>query len=302
MNWKLKSVLQSLFSHVPSGEQLNYLCQRYITKSLPFDDSTFDLNMNIACEQIQKIEKYIQCHLQEATFFEFGAGYELTIPLTYYALGVSHQVLVDIRKLVRGNLINHTISQFQHCKTRDNFNKVPSVSLTSKNPLIDLRKHYGLKYIAPCDARDTRLQAESFDCIASVNTLEHISIDDIRRIITECHRILKHNGIMSHLIDYSDHYSYADKNISSYNFLKYSDDEWKKYAPSLQFQNRMRHSDYIRLFRECGFRVLEEQYPEVRNDDISIIEGIEPSQKFLGYASHDLAIKRAHIVLGKVSK
>ena len=66
----------------------------------------------------------------------------------------------------------------------------------------------------------------------------------------ELKTILKPGGLSSLIIDYSDHYSHADKNISPLNYLKYSDKEWKKYNNQYLFQNRLRHQDYKNIFKE----------------------------------------------------
>jgi hypothetical protein len=56
---------------------------------------------------------------------------------------------------------------------------------------------------------------------------------------------------MSALIDYRDNVSYGDPGISIYNFLTFSDAEWARWNPRLSYQNRLRHSDYFKLFRCC---------------------------------------------------
>ena len=71
------------------------------------------------------------------------------------------------------------------------------------------------------------------DCITSTYTLEHIPADDIRRILVECNRILKPGGLILSLIDYQDHYSWLDLRISRYNFLRYSERQWRWFNSSL---------------------------------------------------------------------
>ena len=65
-------------------------------------------------------------------------------------------------------------------------------------------------------------------------------------------------GITTHSIDYSDHYARSDRRLSRFNFLKYDDAQWRPFNSGLQYVNRLRHSDYVRLFREAGFAILEE--------------------------------------------
>ena len=43
-----------------------------------------------------------------------------------------------------------------------------------------------------------------------------------------------------------------------FNFLKYDDAQWRRFNGGQQYVNRLRHSDYVRMFREAGFTILEE--------------------------------------------
>ena len=65
-------------------------------------------------------------------------------------------------------------------------------------------------------------------------------------------------GITTHSIDYSDHYARSDPSVSRLNFLRYSDAEWRPFNSGKQYVNRLRHSDYLRLFREAGFAIVEQ--------------------------------------------
>ncbi|WP_415579685.1 class I SAM-dependent methyltransferase [Helicobacter labetoulli] len=72
------------------------------------------------------------------------------------------------------------------------------------------------------DAAQTGFADNEVDYICSYSVLEHIPLDSIRRIFSECYRVLKPNGRIVFLIDYQDHYSYFDSNLSIYNFLRFS--------------------------------------------------------------------------------
>ena len=71
-------------------------------------------------------------------------------------------------------------------------------------------------------------------------------------------KIIKKDGIISSLIDYSDHYSHTDRNIGALNFLKFDQNEWKKFNNVYLFQNRLRHQDYRNFFLNHNFEILEE--------------------------------------------
>lgn len=241
MNWRYKALLQLVFSNIPCGERLNYLFQRFVMKSLPVSDAKFVSIVTSAKEHMDIVNKYCKQPLKDVTFYEFGAGWDLIIPLAFCAYGVEHQILVDIRNLLRCELVNDTVKKFQQNAIDLELPQRIDKFLSENNLLSFLEEYYGIKYLAPCDARNTGLEAGSVDVITSTNTLEHISPHDIKNILLECHRLLRNDGLMSLFIDYKDHYSYFDHSISAYNFLQYSDRKWMLFNPSLHYQNRLRH-------------------------------------------------------------
>lgn len=299
MNWKYKALLQLVFSNIPCGERLNYLFQRFVMKSLPVNDTKFASIVTSAKEHIDIVNKYCNQPLKDVTFYEFGAGWDLIIPLAFFSYGIEHQVLVDIRNLLRCGLVNDTIKKFQQNATDWELPRRNDKFLPENTFLSSLEKYYGIKYLAPCDARNTGLKTGSVDVITSTNTLEHISTNDIRKILLECHRLLRNDGLMSLFIDYKDHYSYFDHSISAYNFLQYSDRTWKFFNPPLHYQNRLRHKDYIQLFHSTGFEIIEESHQDGTIEDIETIERLFIDKRFRAYSFSELVVKSSHFVLRK---
>ncbi|MFH1559936.1 MAG: class I SAM-dependent methyltransferase [Chloroflexota bacterium] len=300
MNWKYKALIQRGFSMVPLGEHLNHLAQRHVTKSLPIPDAAFAPIVCTAKRHLNAVQCRLARPLIEATFYEFGAGWDLAIPLAFYAFGVKHQLLVDVRHAVRPALVNDTIRKFQGITL--NFclpNKPERLLERGRSFLPSLKASYGIEYKAPCDARDTGLAANSIDCITSTSTLEHIPPPDIPAILRECHRLLRDDGVMSFHIDYDDHYSYFDSHISKYNFLRYSNRQWTIFSPKLHYQNRLRHRDYLDLFREAGFETIEERRQDATTLDLETIGKLRLDNRFRAYSAAELAVHNAFTVLRK---
>lgn len=265
--------------------------------SLPLSDDNFVSKVSLARTHIKVLNQYLNLSLNEATLYEFGAGWDLTVPLAFYALGVEHQILIDIRNLLRVEIINDIIEKFQRMHVSLGLQRKP-------NQFIDhgwnqLKTYYGIEYKAPCDARNVGLISGSIDCITSTYTLEHIPPQDIQAMLFECHRLLRDDGIASFCIDYQDHYSYFDSSISVYNFLKYSNKTWRLYNPDLHYQNRLRHQDFIALFDMVGFDVVDEHCMKVEKDDIETLKQLPLSDHFKKYSLENLAVRNAHIILRK---
>jgi len=298
MNWKHKAFAQKMFSGTPYGESLNYLAQRWVTKSLPSPDAVVLEEAAIAAKHLDAFFRYGRKEIDKANLYEFGVGWELGIPLYFYCAGLDQQTLVDIRKLLRLELLNETVEKFRRLNDRLKLVRTPE-TFRNKDVTSLLKAKCGITYLAPCDARNAGLAAESFDLITSTNTMEHIPPKDLSLILQECYRLLKPDGVVSFKIDYQDHYSYFDPNISAYNFLCYSEKAWVCYNSSLHYQNRLRHRDYLELMTRAGFMVLEDSHKE-EESDINLLRTLPLDHSFQTcYEPRELAIRCSHLVAGK---
>ena len=305
MRWQTKAALMQVFSRLPLGQDLHYIVQRRITRSLPSSDAKFIEIFDQAKKHLDALGRHSAARIEDAHLYEFGAGFELGIPLSFYALGAGSQVLVDIRKLLRVELVNETIEKLQRISPQGHLCRTPEKFLDENHSHGDsdawinlLEQWYGVRYLSPCDARNTRLENGSVDFVTSTNTLEHIPAADIRLILQECRRLLRKDGVMSFIIDYKDHYSYSDPKITVYNFLKYSDSAWRWYSPAFHYQNRLRHKDHVGLIRAAGFEVVEENLSPPSQADIAHLNQAHISPLFKQqYSVSELAIHGAHLVM-----
>ena len=287
---------------MPFGHEVHYKVQTRISKTLPITDEKFVEAFEFAKKHIEAFRIYHGGDISKASFYEFGAGRDLAIPLSLYAQGVQKQTLVDINKLLRVELVNATLEKLQRLGNRLGIGKIPIKLLpTDGNQWIGLLEElYGIKYAAPFDARDTGLEPGSFDFITSTNTLEHIPPNDILLILKECHRLLKSDGRLSFVIDYQDHYSYFDPRIGIYNFLQYSSSRWKIFNPPLHYQNRLRHLDYCEISQKCDFDLEKQELPELSSATFRNLESLRLHSSFAEqYLPEQLAIPRSHMLLRK---
>ncbi len=301
MRWQIKAALMDFFSACPGGERLHYWTQRNVTKSLPRSEQEFRYKFGHAKSHVEALKRYGRKSISDSQFYEFGAGWDFAIAFCLCALGVKSQILVDLFELAHVDLLNDALEKIKRLNEETGTasieaQPVPKLERDAWVPLLEQR--YGIRYVAPCDARSTGLQDESVDCITSTDTLEHIPQEDIRLILKECHRILRDDGVLSFVIDYRDHYSYCDQRIAAHNFLRYSRNAWKWFNPRFHFQNRLRHKDYISLAEEQGFEVVEENCEAVLAKDVADLELINLAAPFnAGYLLEELAVRRGHLVL-----
>jgi SAM-dependent methyltransferase len=277
MRWLAKAALQRGLGALPQGEQLNYVFQRRVLRSLPAGDQALRQKLARARQHVEAYREHGPGPpLGDACFYEFGAGWDLAIPLAYAKLGVGRQVLVDIRPSARVELVNDSIASFEL--------GAPVGSLD------ELEGRFGIRYLAPCDARDTGLAEGSVDFVSSTDTCEHIPGDDLALIFRECHRLLRPGGAFSCRIDLQDHYAYFDRSLSRYNFLRFSDRTWSVVNSPLHHQNRLRSPDYLQLIRDAGFVLVVERPSGPSDEGRAELRSLPLAERFRGYSEDDLGV------------
>jgi SAM-dependent methyltransferase len=278
MRWVAKAALQRGLGVLPHGERLNYLFQRHVARSLPGGKP-------VVKRKFARARKHLEAFgrpAQDAVFYEFGAGWDLAIPLSYAALGVGRQVLVDIRPSARVELVNETIALLER-------EVGPLGGPVSSLP--ELEERFGITYLAPRDARATGLEAESIDFVTSTDVCEHIPEDDLAQIFRECRRLLRPGGAISCRIDLQDHYAYFDPSLSRYHFLRFSDRAWDIVNSPLHFQNRLREPDYRRLVEAADLEIVSWTPSGPSAEGLAELEAIELAPRFRnGYTPEQLGV------------
>ena len=273
--WKIKSLIFSFIDYL-SLQKLLYFLQKRITRR-----SRINLLVDFPDWKMHKdaLNKY----QTKNVVFEFGAGKSLVQNL-YLSNFVQKQFVVDLYPMLDFELVNSECEQLLEIENLRSRAKIKNLK--------DL-EHYGIYYMAPYDSTKIHLSDKSIEACISTNTLEHIPKVDIILIFSELYKKLKDQGIVSLIIDYSDHYAHTDKNISLLNFLKFSHHQWKRYNHKIHFQNRLRHFEYIDIFEKIGFRTIKEDLFYAEKNIPSLIldsyKNLNPSWKATS----------AHIVLKK---
>jgi SAM-dependent methyltransferase len=294
MRWLAKAALQRGLGVLPQGERLNYVFQRHVLRSLPAGESVFRRKFARALQHLRAYEQHGQgTPPGKATFYEFGAGWDLAIPLSYAALGVARQVLVDIRPSVRVELVNDSLAAFE--RLLEELEAEAGRELRrlggTVSSVTELEERFGIAYLAPRDARATGLPGDSVDFVSSTDTCEHIPEADLAEIFRECFRLLRPGEAFSCRIDLQDHYAYFDPTLSRYHFLRFSDRAWRLANSPLHHQNRLRSPDYLRLVRAAGFELVAERPSRPSEEQRAELRALPLAPRFRdGYTLEELGV------------
>jgi hypothetical protein len=140
------------------------------------------------------------------------------------------------------------------------------------------------------DARHTGLPGNLFDLFVSTEVLEYIPAAVLGGIFAEFRRLARPGAVMNHLIDMTDEYSYFDRSITPFNFLRYSARAWGWINNGLIPLTRLRVPDYRRLVSESGFRIVAEDNALGRLEELRTVPLAEP---FKRYSVEDLLVLRS---------
>ena len=154
-----------------------------------------------------------------------------------------------------------------------------------------------ISYLAPADACDLDLPDQQFDCHCSNSTLEHFPPKSLHRMLEMAKRLLKPGGLCVHRIDLADHFASSDPSISTVNFLKFDKETHGRHSSALMYLNRLRVSDYRRIFEHSGFDILAVD-TSVDMRALKLIErgALQLAEPFRNMEATNLATKTAVIV------
>lgn len=269
MHWKLKSKIQNAISLLPSSASYAayYQIQRRFrglrqVNPVPRLSAGIEIWDRIKKQGYEPIDK---------TFLEVGTGRVTLVPLSFWLMGANKTITIDLNPYLKEELVRDTLKYISNneLEIRNTFGSLLNESRFDSLLEFSKNAHFSvlaflelcqIDYLAPRNAADTKLPPQSIDFHTSFTVFEHIPLPSLKQILEEGNRIITKSGLFLHRIDYSDHFSHSDSNISAINFLQYSDDEWNKYAGNkYMYMNRLRHDDFIRLFESVGHEVVEAQ-------------------------------------------
>lgn len=302
--WKQKAIVQKVISYLPLSHKINYIFQKYVTKGVNLSDAYFDDRLGHARDHIKSFQQYAGKKIPE-TCLEIGTGWYPIVPISLFLVGSDKIYSVDISFLTSKERIQTTLLKFVerhqagHLKTH--FEVIPERLAILSNLLANFDK-YSLDVVLQTlhitylieDARKLSLPDDSIDLVNSNNTFEHIYPEILVPILKEFRRVVKKRaGVMSHFIDMSDHFAHFDKSINAYNFLQFTDDQWKWIDNSIQPQSRIRIYDYKQIYADLEIPISGESF---RAGNLDELKTIQLADKFANRPLVEVAKSHCHFI------
>jgi SAM-dependent methyltransferase len=228
-----------------------------------------------------------------ARVLEVGTGWQPMLPVMFSLVGAT-VYMTDLHRLLRRDTLRAALDAIH--ENRDEIAARLNIDVArvghATRPFARLEERLEelrLTYLAPCDCRRLPFEPGSLDILMSRTVLEHVPSDVTRDIMREANRVLTANGVMLHKIDHSDHWSHRDRRITAVNFLQYSDQffKWTCINPQ-NYQNRLRHSDYVDMLQPTGFSLKREQR-FVDERSIQAVTSMQVAERFRRFTAEELA-------------
>jgi len=304
--WVLKACFQKTISFLPFKHQINFFFQKHITKGVFLSDEYFEDRLIHAANHLRGYTSLSKKTLPEKTL-ELGTGWYPVVPFMLYLCGSNEIHSIDIAKLTDKERLITTVKKLAYSLNAPDkkqlftsFNLIPErveqLVKISNNPEKYSEEEICKKlklHLSITDASHTQFDSAYFDLVHSNNTFEHVYPDILKSILKEFSRLTKKElGVMSHFVDMSDHFAHFDKTINIYNFLRFSDNQWKWIDNTVQPMNRLRLPDYLKMYKELNIPV---SLLENRPGNLNELDSIKIDKKFEKYTREDMAVSHSYI-------
>ena len=293
--WQIKALLQGGVSLLPYSHRANRILQKLNGSLDP--RSRVDAMAERVAGHLNRFDAFCGSDVQNANFLELGTGVFPLFPVLLALRGANEVYTYDITQLATRRDVAQTFAAIADKREWLTANisvgrpdrlarlgelrqKVEDGILSVQEGLAKIGIFYRVR-----DASRSDLSSASIDAIASNDVLEHVSRPVLRDLFEEFRRLIKRDGIMSYFINMGDHYAAADSSIGPCNFYRFSENRWRWLNSGLQYQNRLRLSDYRKLLEQAGWEVVNDYVVRASSDEL---ETLPLATQFASYSKDDL--------------
>ncbi len=302
-SWLAKAAVQGLLSVVPGGRR----CNRRLQDLRRTPGADFFEEKLASCREHLRHLFELGGHPHGSPFvaLELGTGRVPVVPLGLALCGAARVTSMDLVDLAHRDLTRRACGYLLDEAASGRLDaKLPWIrpervgaleqayAAYDGLPLRDTLGRLGIE-LRIGDVRRLGRPEPPFDLVVSNNTLEHIAGRALDEIFAAFRRIAAPGVTMSHYIDLADHYAHFDRRLTPYNFLRFGPGVWRFLNNPLQYQNRLRVSDYRLAHEKAGFKVVLEQ-----NDDSAAdgLDSLQVAAEFRHYSRRDLAVTTSWMV------
>ncbi|MBL9213334.1 MAG: class I SAM-dependent methyltransferase [Opitutaceae bacterium] len=270
-NWKLKSAVHRTLSWLPHSHRWNALLQRHVTRGYFASAATFEAKLGCCRRHLSHLRRFGGRPAGGFAALELGTGSWPIVPIGLFLCGADRIWSYDLVPVLEPATLRHTLGQFAaaiHAGSLprllpelqpDRLAQLTAViARAGPETPAEVLSHLNI-HVRIGDARHTDLPAGAVPLVFSTVVFEHIPRTVLAGLLTEFRRVLTPDGVMSHQIGLADQFASFDRSITPYNFLRYTERQWRWLNSPMIPQTRLRLADHRALYRENGFDVVHEE-------------------------------------------
>ncbi|NLA35292.1 MAG: class I SAM-dependent methyltransferase [Actinobacteria bacterium] len=308
VKWLAKAAVQRVISFSPHKHELNHRLQRFTGRD-GIDGGHVVNRASMVRRHLQALEmigvERSGASLPAGTsVLELGTGWHPVVPMIFFLVGADRIVTVDHVDHLTAAALAHTaqvvLGAVDDGSLRGEVGDlVPERvellrSLAGSGATTDLATSVAALRLerAIGDVMALRLD-EPVDIVVSNHVLEHLPEAILAPVLAACFELCRPGGVMSHAADMIDHGHYVDERLGEFNFLRFTERQWRIVGNDVQYENRLRLPSYRAAYAAAGVPI---DHEEVLRSDVSEILRIPIAREFRHLSLDDLAVQFAWFV------
>lgn len=313
-DWRVKTLAQKLLGFLPGD--LSLRANEWVVSRLRGSGfERIDIPDRVAkgLANLWLVRRRLGLNLAGGHVLELGTGWHGTDLVLFHLAGAERIYTVDRFGFLTSDTLGETVGRVcraitERCSGQDGRSLLAPERIARLQQLhseggtsVPWFRELNVVYAAEPAEHWTSVEVppNSIDLVYSESLLQRLPTERLRDIMSASVRQwLRHEGGFFHRTDQKDIHalSHADANRWPLEYLKYPDWLFDIFLNgSLMYQNRLRESDFVRLFEECGLSV---EYVEslCLPEDVDRVRSMDVAARFEGYSATDLATRSSRFI------
>ena len=304
MDWRMKLIGQKVLGGLPgtTGLRLHHVVQSRLGM---IGDMSEEMRIEFFGRSIENCQFLINnsdFQFAGKKVIEVGTGWHMSDSILFHLLGASEIHTCDILPHLESRLVFSMLETARQSISdiADGFGVERDLlderaeNMLRANSLSELLSNANIHYHAPVWFHRWKPPQNDFDLFFSHSVLQRVPLPELAQYLSVARQALGANGLSCHVLHHNDHNFRHDSNIGELHYLRYSDRAYNLLqSRKFNFQNRMRHGEFLEFFKANGFQNIGAETVTVTSEAAG---ELKLAERFKSIPLDDLLITRTHLL------